>query len=49
VTDWKAASKAYGRTSLEDALVTHTKRFGLRNEHLYLIGLIIEALEQGRG
>jgi len=48
VTDWKAASETYGQTSLEDALVIHTERFGLRNEHLYLIRLVIEALRQGR-
>lgn len=49
VADWKAASETYGQTSLEDALATHTERFGLRDEHLYLIRLIINALEQERG
>ena len=49
VADWKAASETYGRTSLEDALVTHAERFGLKDKHLYLVRLIIEALEQWRG
>ena len=47
VADWKAASEAYGQTSLEDALAIHAERFSLRDKHLYLIRLIIEALEHG--
>ncbi len=49
VADWKAASETYGQTSLEDALAVHVERFGLRDEHLYFIRLIIEAMERGRG
>jgi hypothetical protein len=49
VADWKAASETYGQTSLEDALAVHAERFGLEERHLYLIGLVIEALEQECG
>jgi len=45
VADWKAASETYGQTSLGNALEVHIERFGLEEKHLYLIGLVIEALE----
>jgi hypothetical protein len=45
VADWKAASETYEQTSLEDALEIHAKRFGLEEKHLYLIRLVIEAME----
>jgi hypothetical protein len=47
VVDWKAASKVYGQTSLEDSLVVSAKRFNLQDKHIYLIKLIINALEGG--
>lgn len=45
VCDWKAASEAYGNTTLEEGLEIQRARFGLSEEAMGLIKSIIKELE----
>ena len=44
VCDWKAASETYGQTSFEDSLEIQCKRFGLSEEQLRLIRMVVALL-----